>query len=120
MNKWFKKEIEEMLKGVAKAKSSEEVAEIFEIILTPREINDMAKRLKVVKMLNKKESYSNIKEKLGVGNTTISRIANGIGYGFRRGNSVISEEQKTEKKINKKSKKIIRYKGAASIHHIFD
>lgn len=113
-NTWFEKEINELLSEVAKLKTVKEVELVFEKILSPREINDMARRLKIWKMLQEGKSYFDIQDTLGASPGLISKISLGIGFGFRRGQGV----QPTPKKVIKKSKKVIKYKGSVPIHRM--
>lgn len=102
-NIWLEKEIKELLKELAHVGTEAEVATLLGVINTPREINDMAKRLKIRKLLERGESYSSIGAQLGVSPVIISRISNSIGYGFRRSYAKIGSTAK-----NKKPKKRIR------------
>lgn len=118
MNKWCENEIEEMLEQIAEAVSAEEVSQIFERIFTPREINDSARRLAVIKMLEQGESYNSISMKLGVSSGVISKISIGLGYGFRRSDNQALVKIKPKERLklptlveaNKKYKGISTYK----------
>lgn len=85
--KWFEDEINEMVVVVAGAKNPQEIVDLFEYILTPREINDMAKRLKILKMLSAGCSYCEIQRRLMVSSSLIGRLSYHVGYGFRRSNN---------------------------------
>lgn len=113
MNKWCEKEIEEMLEQVAEANNAEEVSEVFERILTPREINDAARRLAIIKMLEQGESYSSISMRLGVSSGVISKISVGSGYGFRRSDykALAKIKPKEKAKLPHLVESKIRYKG---------
>jgi len=115
-DEWFQNEINELLKEVATTKTPAEVEELFDCILTPREINDMAKRLKILKLLKEGKSYLEIRDTLLVSPNIVSRISNKIGYGFRRTNS--REKTKNSKTTTHPKKKILKYKGATPIHRI--
>lgn len=111
MNKWCEKEIFNMIKLVAKAGDTKEVIEVFDKILTPREINDMARRLAVLKMIKEGKSYQNISMSLGMSSATISRISSKIGFGFRRCDTkILGKKREIIRPRIKKSK--IKYKGA--------
>lgn len=112
--KWYEKEIELMLNAVLAMKNKNQLAELFDKILTPREINDMARRLEASRLLDKGLSYNEIKEKLGLSPTIIARISNKIGYGFRRSATVNSEKTKKYKVPNR----VIKYKGATPIQRL--
>jgi TrpR-related protein YerC/YecD len=116
MNDWREKEIKEMI-GYLSHKSSTEIECVFDAILTPREINDMARRLKILKLLESGKTYSDIQMELGVSSEMISRVSSKIGYGFRRtyaGPKLSSEN--TPKKSYRRSG--IKYKGAPAITEI--
>lgn len=84
MNKWCGKEIQELLYLISTAKNKEEAHYLLDLILTPREINDMARRFKILKMLDEGKSYADIVAEIGVSRNTISRVSEKIGFGFRR------------------------------------
>lgn len=116
MNKWCEKEIDEMVKLVSLCKDSKEVCEVFDVILTPREINDMARRLKILELLEEGQSYSDIKMSLGVGGDVISRVAGKIGFGFRRVHSTIAKKESQKKWEDPlQRKRDVYYKGVPSI-----
>jgi uncharacterized protein YerC len=115
MNKWCEKEINEMVELVSLCKNPKEVCEVFDLILTPREINDMARRLKIIKLLEAGKSYSEIRMCLGVGSDLIGRISNGIGFGFRRVDPAAAKKAaQTEWKDPLLRKKGVYYKGMPS------
>ncbi len=112
---WHKEEIDQLIKLIAKAKSPKEVKKIFDFILTPREINDIARRLKVLEMLGEGKSYSDIQSKLGISPIVISRIGGKVGFGFSTG---ARASRKNNYKFSKKYP--LRYKGAPTLDEIFD
>ncbi len=101
---WFEKEIKDLIKIVASTNTTKDVELLFERILTPREINDMARRLKILEMLNAGYSYSMIQQEVKVSSTIIARLSNHIGYGFRRNPS-----RNTRKNIDNIKDVIINY-----------
>lgn len=113
VNVWYEKEIKKMLKEVAGAKTVNEVEKLFDKILTPREINDMARRLAIGKMLGEGKSYLEIQETLRVSPTIVSRVANKIGYGFRRTTSRAKKIGSPEPK-----RQTVKYKGLAPYNRI--
>ncbi len=112
--KWYEKEIETMLAAVLAAKDKKQLTELFDRILTPREINDMSRRLAAGKMLAEGISYNEIREKLNLSPVIIARVSNRIGYGFRRSAGVVKEKEAKYRE----PKKIIKYKGATPIHRL--
>lgn len=116
-NFWCEKEIGELINRIGQA-NKEEVGALFDAILTPREINDMAKRLKIIELLNKGETYTEIQQTLRVSPVIISRVSNKIGYGFRR--SYARARNKESIKTASKKSSLIRYKGAVPLHRWFE
>lgn len=108
---WYQKEIGELLSTILKTKDQRELTMLFDRILTPREINDMARRLKALELLGKGKSYSEISEKLGLSPVIISRLANKIGYGFRRSSKISAKRDGSIAKKSTSPKRTIRYKG---------
>jgi TrpR-related protein YerC/YecD len=113
--KWHQLEVDELVKGLSEIETIPKMEEFLERIVTPRELNDMAVRLRVWKMLEEGESYSTIRLELGVGSELISKVSNKIGYGFRRSSMVAKKRE-----VKKPSRKHLRYKGAPSILDLLD
>ena len=72
---------------VSSIKDSNEAAKFLRDLLSPQEIEMLAKRIKVAELLLDKWSYSRIKNYLKVGESTIARISewikvSGDGYGL--------------------------------------
>ncbi len=111
MDYWREKEINKLIQVIAKTNSDKEVRVLFDRILTPREINDMAKRLEIVRLLDMGTSYLEIQDILRVSPTTIGRVANQIGFGFRRTSKKIAINNK--KPIHKYSPR--GYKGSPAV-----
>lgn len=98
-----------MIAIISSLNSPEETFELFDKILTPREINDMARRMTALEMLDEGRSYSDITMRLGMSSNTISRISAKAGFGFRRCSSKVIDNNTRLPKIEKSK---IRYKGA--------
>lgn len=78
MDKKFIKELAEVLVGL----QDENVAEAFlHNILTPGELEEISKRLQIVKMLLKGVSQRDVAKKLGVSMGTVSRGSRELKYG---------------------------------------
>jgi len=65
----------------AKTTESEQVDALMEDLCTIREINEMAIRLDVAKMLAQGESYLKIQEATGSSATTIARVSKCVNHG---------------------------------------
>ena len=61
--------------------SEEDCYRLFEDLFTIREVQDLAQRLEVALLLNKKATYTEIVEKTGVSTATIGRVNRALNYG---------------------------------------
>ncbi len=61
----------------------EELEKFFSDACTPKEIDSIAQRFAVAKMLNEKKVYNEIIEKTGASTATISRVNRSINEGFQ-------------------------------------
>ncbi len=111
MNKrlvWHDKEVLGVLDLMVNCKDREGMRNIFDRILTTREINDIARRYKVLTMLDAGLSYADIKLETGMSATAISRLSVKCGFGFRKSSGL--REKSLQKKLPKR-KMNLRYKG---------
>lgn len=67
--------------AILKLSTIEECYNFFEDLCTIKEVQDMAQRLEVAKMLNENISYIKISEKTGASTATISRVNKCLVYG---------------------------------------
>ena len=84
MNRFrFNYKTKSLFKAVLALNTAKEAEKYFRDLCTPDEIEEMAERWQIVKLLNKKNTYREIAEKLNVSTTTVSRVAfwlnNGTG-----------------------------------------
>ncbi len=110
MNKrliWHDKEIADVMDLLVECRNRDEVGSIFDNVLTTREINDIARRYKVLKMISEGSTYADIKIATGMSATAISRLSLKCGFGFEKSAKL------TKKKITtyRKRTRTIRYKG---------
>lgn len=75
------KHIDDLFKAVLKLKDMGECYMFFEDICTVGELNAIAQRLEVAKMLQKGCKYSDISQKTGASAATISRVNRCLNYG---------------------------------------
>ena len=61
----------------------EELEKFFSDACTPKEIESIAQRFAVAKMLNEKKVYNEIIENTGASTATISRVNRSINEGFQ-------------------------------------
>lgn len=69
--------------AVLTLKTREECYKFFGDACTPKEINTIAQRFAVAKMLNEKKIYNEIVEATGASTATISRVSRAINEGFQ-------------------------------------
>lgn len=109
---WHKEEIQEVISLLLSCETNHDMEIIFDKVLTPREINDIARRYKVLKMIDEGKSYADIMQETGMSSVTVSRLSMKCGYGFRKSSGI-------KKVKNKRSNmgygrgKTLKYKGVA-------
>ena|SRR3989338_6029579 len=82
---WKNKENKRLIQAILALKADDETKRFLRDLMTEKEIEEFAKRLKVAEMLTEKIPYAVI-EKTGLSSTTIARVAkwlNGKGGGYR-------------------------------------
>jgi len=75
------KEITELFEAILLLQNIEECYRFFDDICTINELQSLAQRLEVAKMLNEKKTYLEIAEKTGASTATISRVNRCLNYG---------------------------------------
>lgn len=80
-SKFAKSDIDELFEGILTLKNKEECYRFFEDICTINEINAIAQRLQVAKLLTEKKTYSEIENITKASTATISRINKCLVYG---------------------------------------
>ena len=75
------KSIDHLYFILSKIKSESDMALLLQDLCTPQEIESMAQRLEVVKLLKQGYAYRNIHENCGASLATITRIARTLKYG---------------------------------------
>lgn len=82
MNNKLKSEAADRLfDGILQLKTTEECYAFFEDICTIHEIQSLAQRFEVARMLQKGITYSEIAAKTGASTATISRVNRALNYG---------------------------------------
>lgn len=84
-------------KAILSVKTEDECAALLEDLMTIKEINDMAQRMLVAKMLSEQTVYNKIVEETGASTTTISRVNRAYSYGtggYKKALETILEEDK--------------------------
>lgn len=76
LNSTQKEKIVDRLWEALSLREKKEVQEFWGRILTPTEITMLAKRIEVLKQVNRGSSYSEIRDKLKVTDNTINKMSN--------------------------------------------
>ena len=92
-NRIHKKDVEDLCRGIAALSDAEEVARLLEDLCTIREIQDLAQRLTVARMLDAGEPYTAISERTGASATTIARVSKALNYGSGGYALILGEKQ---------------------------
>ena len=80
-SKFKRDDIDELFEGILSLKAVDECYRFFEDICTINEINSIAQRLQVAKMLDNKCTYKEIEQETKASTATISRINKCLVYG---------------------------------------
>ena len=75
--------IDLFFEAILTLENKEECYKFFSDACTPKEIDTIAQRFAVAKMLNEKKVYNEIIEKTGASTATISRVSRAINEGFQ-------------------------------------
>ncbi len=81
MNSNNSEHVQNLFKAFVHLDNIEAVDAFLQDICTPREIQDMAQRLQVAKLLANETSYTTIQEQTGASATTIARVSRALQYG---------------------------------------
>ncbi len=73
--------IDQLFEAILLLEDKEECYKFFEDICTINEIESLAQRLEVAKMLKKGATYDQIAERTGASTATISRVKRYLNYG---------------------------------------
>jgi len=74
-------DVEQLLAAFASLEAPDDVFAFLKDVCTVREIQEMAQRLAVARMLSAGEHYDRIREATGASTTTISRVSRCLNYG---------------------------------------
>jgi TrpR-related protein YerC/YecD len=74
-------DVEQLLAAFASLDRTDDVFAFLKDVCTVREIQEMAQRLAVAKMLSAGEHYDSIRDATGASTTTISRVSRCLNYG---------------------------------------
>ena len=74
-------EVDDLLQALLALHEPDEIYAFLVDVCTVREIQDMAQRLAVARMLAAGDHYAEIRERTGASATTISRVSKALNYG---------------------------------------
>lgn len=74
-------QIDNFFEAILKLENIEECYRFFEDVCTIKEIQSIAQRLYVAKLLRQDKTYNEIEEETGASTATISRISRALNYG---------------------------------------
>lgn len=74
-------EVDKLFKAILSLENSEECYAFFEDVCTVNELQSLAQRLQVAKMLREQNTYLEIAERTGASTATISRVNRSLNYG---------------------------------------
>lgn len=83
------KQADDLFEAIMHLENLEECYRFFEDICTVKEIQSIAQRLEVAKLLKKSKTYNEIEEETGASTATISRINRALNYGANGYNIVL-------------------------------
>ncbi len=81
LKKLESKSVEQLFEAILTLKSLEESYVFFDDLCTVNEIQSMAQRLEVARMLRMGSTYSQIEDETGASTATISRVKRCLNYG---------------------------------------
>ncbi|CAM3949180.1 YerC/YecD family TrpR-related protein [Alkalicoccus chagannorensis] len=75
------KELDQLFDAILSLKDKEECYQFFDDLCTMNEIQSLAQRLEVARMLMEGDTYQRIEQETGASTATISRVKRCINYG---------------------------------------
>ncbi|MBC8589816.1 YerC/YecD family TrpR-related protein [Wansuia hejianensis] len=85
------KQVDELFEAILKLETMEECYRFFEDICTIKEVQSIAQRLEVAKLLKANKTYNEIEEQTGASTATISRISRALNFGVDGYNLVLKK-----------------------------
>lgn len=79
---WENRETKELFEAIMKLKTLDEARRFFRDLCTPEEIDEMARRWQVAKMLAAERPYREIADEAAVSTTTVARVAHWLNSGM--------------------------------------
>ncbi|WP_339061028.1 YerC/YecD family TrpR-related protein [Tepidibacillus marianensis] len=75
------KTVDQLFESILKLETLEEAYRFFDDLMTVNEIQSLAQRLEVARMLTKGYTYNQIEKETGASTATISRVKRCLNYG---------------------------------------
>ncbi|MEQ6375584.1 YerC/YecD family TrpR-related protein [Bacillaceae bacterium S4-13-58] len=75
------RELDQLFEAILTLKDKEECYQFFDDLATVNEIQSLAQRLEVARMLREKKTYQKIESDTGASTATISRVKRCLNYG---------------------------------------
>ncbi len=97
MEKFQKELTDNLFRGVLSLETIEECYRFFEDICTIKEIQEIAQRLEVARLLKAGNPYNEVARKTGASTATISRVNRCIAYGNGGYEIVLERLEQTKK-----------------------
>ncbi|MFC4769999.1 YerC/YecD family TrpR-related protein [Effusibacillus consociatus] len=88
------KTLQQLFEGILQLKTLEECYQFFDDLATVNEIQSLAQRLEVARMLRKGFTYSQIEAETGASTATISRVKRCLNYGTEGYNLILDRLNK--------------------------
>ena len=85
------KQADDLFEAILKLENIEECYRFFEDICTIKEIQAIAQRLEVAKLLKAHKTYNEIETETGASTATISRINRSLNYGSEGYNMILKK-----------------------------
>lgn len=84
-------QVDKFIEAVLLLETKEETYRFFEDICTIKEVQAIAQRLEVAKLLKANKTYNEIEEETGASTATISRINRSLNYGAEGYNVILKK-----------------------------
>lgn len=78
---WESDDTKALFQAILKLRTVKECEDFFRDLMTLSELNEMAERFKIARMLDQQLSYGKISKKTGASTTTVSRVAHWLHHG---------------------------------------
>jgi len=101
INKLRGKEVDQLFKSILTLDNLEDCYIFFDDLCTVNEIQSLAQRLEVARMLREGYTYHKIEMETGASTATISRVKRCLNYGNDGYKMVLERVEEQEKKENK-------------------